>query len=287
MHQSFLSRRFWPYISIINFCTPVVLWSGCFTTWIEMLTRGKVNLYRWTDCKLGFFLFFFGKHFSSMLLVLMSLEKCFAVYFPLRAKTVCTVKTAKWATGVAGVILAAINLCNFFFFEAQFSVSYSYYVCVPSKYYPKSFRFSDSVLYSFAPFTLMFFTTFAIAFRFLTAKSKKSQKCSTESINQALSRSATRGTAMVVTVSVMFLLLTSPTAVPEYAYSLGKLPTFYRPFMNLTQYLNHSINCVFYCIVGSKFRNELLKLICQNKGPENNYSSRSHAMDTGRCTMRK
>ena len=35
-----------------------------------------------------------------MLLVLMSDEKCFAVYFPLKSKTVCTLKTAKWPTGI-------------------------------------------------------------------------------------------------------------------------------------------------------------------------------------------
>ena len=44
-----------------------------------------------------------------MLLVLMSIEKCFAVYFPLRAKTACTVKTAKWSAVVVGVILAVCS----------------------------------------------------------------------------------------------------------------------------------------------------------------------------------
>ena len=54
----------------------------------------------------------------------------------------------------------------------------------------------------------MFVTNFAIVLRFLGAKCKSSQSNSTESTNQALAKSA-----MVVTVSVTFLLLTSPTAV--------------------------------------------------------------------------
>ena len=58
-----------------------------------MLTQGKVDLDTLADCKLSYFLFHFGRHYSSMLLVLMSLEKCFAVYFPLKSKTVCTVKS--------------------------------------------------------------------------------------------------------------------------------------------------------------------------------------------------
>ena len=52
-----------------------------------------------------------------MLLVLMSVEKCFAVYFPLKSKTICTVKTSKWATGIVGVILAGYDSIYFVAFD--------------------------------------------------------------------------------------------------------------------------------------------------------------------------
>ena len=78
----------------LNFGISVVLWIGCFVIWIAMLTENQVMPGTWTDCKLFSFLFYFARHCSSMLLVLMLVEKCFAVYFPLKAKTVCTVKTA-------------------------------------------------------------------------------------------------------------------------------------------------------------------------------------------------
>ena len=71
------------------------------------------------------------------------------------------------------------------------------------------------MLYSFGPFTLMFATNFAIAFKFMRAKCRSSQNSLTESTNQALVKSATRGTTMVVTVSVTFLLLTAPAGVSD------------------------------------------------------------------------
>ena len=46
----------------------------------------------------------------------MSLEKCFAVYFPLKSKTVCTVRTAKWLTGIFGIVLGGHDVM-FLFFE--------------------------------------------------------------------------------------------------------------------------------------------------------------------------
>ena len=107
----------------------------------------------------------------------------------------------------------------------------------------------------------MFITNFAIVFKFIRAKCNQSN--ATESTNQALAKSATRGTAMVVTVSVTFLILTAPTAVHlalPHVIQLQNNPR-YRAFMNPLQYLNHSINGVLYCVVGSKFRMELVKIL--------------------------
>ena len=98
----------------------------------------------------------------------------------------------------------------------------------------------------------------------------KCQRNSTESTNQALAKSATRGTTMVVTISVTFLIFTAPTAVDQALFHLVHLGSnpMHELFMNFTQYLNHSINGLLYCIVGSKFRNELLKILCRKKTPD-------------------
>ena len=240
--------------------------------WIRHLTRAQIDPRTWTDCKLFYFLFYFGRQYSSMLLFLMSLEKCFAVYFPLKSKTICTVKVAKWTTGIVGVILAGYDSVYFLLYASQIDKTSGYMKCVVVKDHWKMYLFYytfDSILYSFGPFALMFITNFAIVFKFLRAKCFQSN--STESTNQALVKSATRGTAMVVTVSVTFILLTAPAGI-EYALKsmidLGSIPE-YRVFVNITMYLNHSINGILYCIVGSRFRNELLKVFCRKKRSSN------------------
>ena len=235
--------------------------------WIQILTRGQINPDTWTDCKLGYYLFDFGRHYSSMLLVLMSVEKCYAVYFPLKSKTVCTVRTAKWSTGIVGVMLAGYNLHWFVIVEKRVSMSTGLYGCVGTDHYHYTFDFVNSVLYSFGAFVLMFLTNIAIAFKFMSAKCRRNQSNSTESTNQALVKAATRGTALVVTVSATFLILTAPSAVDLALFNIIDLSNnpVYHVFMNITQYLNHSINGVLYIIVGSKFRMELLKIFCGKK----------------------
>ena len=255
---------------ILEFYFSVVLWSGCFVSWVTILTHQRINIGAWTHCKLYYFLFFFGIQYSSMLLVLMSVEKCYALYFPLKSKTVCNVKRAQWATGIVGIVLAGSDSVYFFVIESRSIDSCGRQGCIYiAQKYRVTLNIIDSVLYSYLPFILIFMTNSAIAFKFMTAQCKSN---STESTNQALAKAATRGTAMVVSVTVMFLLLTSPTAM--YAvlygwYSLVELFPWYRTFMNLTQYLNHSINGILYCVVGSRFRAEILKIFCRREKSTN------------------
>ena len=147
----------------------------------------------------------------------------------------------------------------FFFTEPEFSKRLGHYFCSFTDPNHAYLLVIDSFLYSFGSFTLIFVSNFSILLKFMRAKCKSS---STESTNQALAMFEPRGTVMVVTVSVTCLLLTAPTAlnIPHNGTVLLAYNPLYRAFMNLTQYLNHSINGVLYIIVRSRFRKELLKI---------------------------
>ena len=204
----------------------------------------------------------------------MSIEKFFALYFPLKSKIVCTVKTAKWATGLSALI--------FSIYDAQYLILYKsvktngIFSCFSSaqKHVAILDRI-DSILYSFGPFTIMFLVNAAIIAKFMKAKCQNIFHNSTESTSQALNKYATKGTAMVVTVSVTFMILTAPVSIDKIMGS--KLATYplYNVFMISMQYLNHSINGVLYCIVGTKFREEMMKIFQfrRNRSSTNNWES--------------
>ena len=84
--------------------------------------------------------------------------------------------------------------------------------------------------------------------------------------NQSVNKSSTRGSVMFVTVSLAFIILTSPSAVDSAIKLHISADPFGRLVIITLQYLNHSINGILYCIFGSKFREELLKVIpfCRN-----------------------
>ena len=218
-----------------------------------VLLRYEIDPRIWTDCKLFYFLYHFWMQYLSSILVLMSVEKCFAVYFPLKSKTICTVRTAKWATDIVGIILMSFNIYHFFSNESHFS-KFCGNICISNfdLNLVKSLDAVDSALYSFGPFLIIFITNFAVVLKMIRAKC---QNNSTDSTNQALAKAATRGTAMVVIVSVTFLLFTVLTAVETATFQvirLGDYPIYF-VLRIVTQYLNHSINCVLYCILGTRF----------------------------------
>ena len=99
-----------------------------------------------------------------------------------------------------------------------------------------------------------------IIFKFMMAK-WQNRRGDTESVSQALSKSAVKGTVMLVTVSTAFIILTGPRAVglTVYAEDILDYPIVYVTVI-LLQYLNHSINAVLYCISGSRFRHEFMKV---------------------------
>ena len=240
-----------------------MLWFGTCFTWISYLTHWKVYPLAWTDCKLTDFMYYFFQQFSSALLVIMSLEKCFALYFPLKTKNRCTVKTAKWVTFFTTLIFVAFD-SQFFIISKAVENRYSktcQYVMVPKNYQDILNKLSG-VLYSFGPFAIMLTTNAAMMLKFVMAKCASSHSGS-ESTSQALSKSASRGISMSITVSLTFIILTGPASL---LYSITDYPN---RLLALALYilagLNHGINGVLYCIVGTRFRNELLNLLCRNR----------------------
>ena len=178
-----------------------ILCNGVFITWIGHLTRWTFYPYAWTDCKPGFFLHEFAAQYSSMLLAVMSIEKFIALYFPLKAKSYCTVGTAKWVTCILAIIIVGLNSPIFIWYK--FIGKY----CFVTKH-KNYFVMLNLILYALLPIFTMLLAIAAIIYKLMVIKYKGMSRA-----NESVSKSSTRGSVMVVTVSLAFIILTSPRAV--------------------------------------------------------------------------
>ena len=233
---------------------------GASVRWLSNLTRGNVNLLELMHCKPILMVFHFCQHYSSCLLVIMSIEKLFALYFPLCTKSICTVSTAKkltFASAVVFILYDGQSLVITALKTRENGDKYCDWVNIPEGYDDIYWQI-DSILDSFAPFTIMAIANCMIIFKFMMTK-WQNHGGGTESVSQALSKSAVKGTVMLVTVSTVFIILTGPSAIGWGVYGNDIPPMVYGPTV-LLLFLNHSINAVLYCITGSRFRHELMKV---------------------------
>ena len=143
-----------------------------------------------------------------MLLAVMSIEKLFALYFPLKAKSYCTVGIAKWVTSILAFVMADLNFPALILFE------FNQKVCVITKH-SQFFLMMDTILISLAPAVVMTLANVAIIYKLMVIKYKGMSRT-----NESVSKASTRGSVMVVTVSLAFIILTSPGAV-DSALELG------------------------------------------------------------------
>ena len=111
--------------------------------------------------------------YSSALLVIISVEKFIASYFPLKAKSIRTVHIARQITLVTAILFVMFN-AQFFYIVDIFTASFGNNVCwyIPGN--PKYLRILlgviIAILYSYGPFAIIIIVNFAIAYKFLMGK---------------------------------------------------------------------------------------------------------------------
>ena len=251
-----------------------VLWGDVLGTVVREI--GGIDIDILTNCTLGQFLKWFGTNYSSALLAMISIEKFFALYFPFKAKTICSVPTAKRVSAVTALIYVAYDLQFPFLTKVGTNIhgKFCYYGNVSMTYY-RVVSFLLPTLYCYAPFTIMILTNSAIIHKFVMAK-LRSRNINTASTSQALSKSATRGTAMLLTVSFMFIILTGPNALMNIIWPDGNSPQLVFIIAGLMLNINYGINWILYCCSAAQFRKELRKLFeCHKNRSRSHLNSRS------------
>ena len=196
-----------------------------------------------------FFLAHFSSQLSSCLLAVMCIEKFFALYFPLKTRSICTVAMAKRVVCVVILILAGINMCHLYIYEAR-EIPNEHKYCVnnvPDNIF-LIIRIFDSTLYSYSPFTIMILTNGTIIFKFMQSSCAR-EESGTQSTDQALSTSTNKGTAMLITVSITFLILTTP--ITFITQQNRQYDIFLHLSFVLLRYINNSINAVLYHPAGT------------------------------------
>ena len=261
-----------------------MLWFRVFPNWINYLTNGRVDPRSEVNCGLFRFLQFTTTHASTGFLVIMSVEKCFALYYPIKTKLMFTVKNA--------ILVSLVNLCVWITYNLQWIFTMERVdgrrgptcdIVNALEFFKQNYRMINIIVSIFVPVSLMVVCNSAIV---ILLYFKRSKSLSTVgSMSADTSNVAKQATIMLLSVTCVFILLKLP--ISTYLYIVGnairKDPIVIAVVANLA-YLNSAINTILYMFSGSKYREEALGMLpCRkNRGPSSGTETISKASGTNR-----
>ena len=262
------------YMAALAIFDTLALYFNCFTKWLaffEGLDALKVSS---AACKTINFMSYTCFDIAVWTLVAMTIERFLAVHFPFKASKYATIKNGKIVLVVLIIVFTGINL-HFFWTVSLNERGHCAYLEEHTHFHDEVWPWIDATLYSFLPFALLLIFNILIIYdnrrhlkrrSTLHAKRKKDGKYNS-GFHYRLS-------AMLVTVSIVFLLLSAPNVIlisirKEYFDFSEGVPDFqdvatYSLWSRTTSfclYLNHSVNFLLYCVSGQRFRRELINLL--------------------------
>ncbi|ELU14421.1 hypothetical protein CAPTEDRAFT_207119 [Capitella teleta] len=276
------------YLSTLAISDSLVLILDFINNWFKMNLDIKLLEMDETFCK--FHRCFFDAVFttSSWLILAVSIERFIAVWFPLKAKRLCTIKTARitccvlpllalacYAHRVPGWHLDKTGRCNTHPKHRNFQEIY-----VP---------WLSAVLYSYGPIVMLIVFNGLIVFRLKKMASKRDAMTS----NDKSSSQERRITITIVVICVAFILLTLPLALFYiFQFAMGE---FFdqRPTTALAETIvlilglsNHAVNFFLYVMSSAGFRAEVRRVVCFCRTPTRNQTSNVNSTDKSFSTER-
>ena len=280
------------YLLVLSVTDSLVLVIGLLRLWVANLLKYDIrNEANWV-CKLLLFSGYTISDYSAWLIVAVTAERFVAVMWPMS-----TLATNTSRAGVKRAIILVVALVTIFFCinlhlffttaiefkggESNFTNYTSFPTCTGANGFYTLVNviwpWVDAVLYSVLPvIVLLVLNTLIIVVLFRKKRYRINQLNAVSSSQSLISKGgndADKGNRLTVTllaVSFTFLITTFPHSlmliiVPLRPTNLTVNTILFLKLLltcsELLMYVNHSINFYLYCITGTKFRRQFIKLI--------------------------
>ena len=244
------------------------------------------------SCKVSKFLVHYLSHVDSWIIVCVTSERFAAVFFPLRFKDWFTKCHAAVLLGFIVLLLAIVDVHFFWTFQLSYvlktqknNVTMVYLKCIPTlkehvHFMRRIWVWIDMSLFSLMPFTIIIIANTAICIKLLKSHITRQQTTITQS--QTTLR-LTRTVIILIVISAVFITTTLPITVwhflgIDYTVPHGYWAAPIRVGLVMLQYVNNTFNFALYCLTGSQFRMELVKMFRgEGNHPQQSYNAHGTA----------
>ena len=260
------------YFTVLAVTDLLVLNVGLLRNFLEALMEyDPIRSYSQASCKIHTFLVYFLGQFSAWVLSSVTVERFISVWFPFKARYICTRKNA-----AIGLVILAVFLCSanvHFFWTRGLSTLGNDTVKVYCIYLEEYYYFTkviwdilDSLLITYIPCACMVVLNILIIIKL--KRFRRRNKCGFIFAPDCNSARVNSMTAMLLTVTFTFVLLMTPLTLYligqnywwEYQHYHDSSFRIYWAAAHQLMYMNNAINFLLYYVSGNRFRKEFKEL---------------------------
>ena len=272
------STSIYNFLVILALADTTVLWVSCFKTWIRRLTGYELMHHSVTTCKLINILFLSSCYLASWTIVLMTIERFLAVWYPLRHKSIWSLRQTRMVALGTVILAYGINLHVVWTFDHIEEDNRTFCTYIQDMtFMKKGFKYMNLALYCFIPFVVVITLNSLIIYRLNTNPNLLREE-SARSNSGSTSQPRERISVLLLTVSFTWFLLMLPFSLIGFVSFLHNVRVL-RVVCFMLMYTNHSINFLLYCLTGRKFRHELMRMLkicpCEKMALKRGSSARS------------
>lgn len=224
---------------------------------------------------------------ANWLVVAMTAERLLAIWFPFTVAEIST-KSKAWIVYISlMVVFMGVNCFYLFTFEEDYD-EVTFFTCEPMDEYKdvvvNVLYWLDAACYALAPcILLMIFNCLLLVGTWMSMREQKKLTQNKDQMDEKR-KQQNQITIMLVTVSVIFLVLTIPNGIffmhtgswnPNSNHAWAEKILVERIILFLSD-CNHAVNFFLYFLSGRRFRQMFLKMFCpmcvSRKQPDSTYA---------------
>lgn len=298
------------YLTVLAFSDLFVLYTGLLRQWLIYLFDKDVRKLGSFGCKLNIWLVYSSLDFSAWILIAVTLERVVSAWLPHNAKIVCTKKNAVTVLISIGVFIIGLNAHLMYGMGLKYNqgdsgvselaecdeIDDSY-----RDFFAKTWPWIDLCVFCVIPFTVIVIGNVLILLRVIKSQNKTKSRIMPSTQNGTIQTTThshgskhSSMTAMLFTLNVVFLVSTSPVSIytigePYWAkgasgQKCAQLKLWWA-IVNMFMYTNNSLNFLLYCLSGSRFRREVIRIFSFRKKNVNNPNVRMAHLNNTRTKL--
>lgn len=271
------------FLSALAVSDFMALITGLLRQWIKYTFHFDIRTdLEESGCKFHWFIVYVSTQFSSWMLICVTVERALSTLMPHKRHLRYNVKGASIAVVVTLGVLMCLD-AHYLFGYANVETSNENVTviekCVPttSAYYTfaiYTWTWIDLCVFYLIPMCVLIIGNSLIIFKVLQSNRRSRAVVAPATGRPNSDHKMSSLTTSLLLVSVLFIVCITPVVVypiGEPYWSEGAsdeklaLMFFWNTMANLLMYVNHSVNFLLYFLSGSRFRNEVKKLLCRRR----------------------